>query len=127
MFNRLAHKNADRFHQVSSQLRERLALSCNKSTLLEKAAEPQRSELLTPEEAIRDPLVLEFLDMKDECSESDLESALIEPLADFRLEFDDDFAFIGRQWRLRIDDIGLRVDLVFFIPDRDVCSLAISL
>ncbi len=57
--------------QVSSQLYERLALSRNKASLLGKAAEPQPGELLTPEEAIRDPFVLEFLDMKDEYSESD--------------------------------------------------------
>lgn len=40
----------------------------------------------------------------DEYSESDLEEALIQHLADFLLELGDDFAFVGRQRRLRIDD-----------------------
>jgi len=112
--------------QVSSQLYERFALSRNKATLLGKAAEPQPGELLTPEEAIRDPFVLEFLDMKDEYSEPDLEAGLIQHLADFLLELGDDFAFIGRQRRLRIDDTWFRVDLVFF-HRRLRCLLIIDL
>ncbi|WP_027820674.1 PDDEXK nuclease domain-containing protein [Paraburkholderia bannensis] len=100
--------------QIGSQLYERLALSHNKAALLGKAAQVQPDDLLTPEQAIRDPFVLEFLDMKDEYSESDLEAALIQHLADFLLELGDDFAFLGRQRRLRIDDTWFRVDLVFF-------------
>lgn len=100
--------------QIGSQLYERLALSRNKAALLRKAADVQPGDHLTPEEAIRDPFVLEFLDIKDEYSESDLEEALIQHLADFLLELGDDFAFVGRQRRLRIDDTWFRVDLVFF-------------
>lgn len=58
--------------------------------------------------------MLEFLDLRDEYSESELEGALIERLTDFLLELGDDFAFVGRQRRLRIDDTWFRVDLVFF-------------
>ena len=100
--------------QISSQLYERLALSRNKAALLSKAADAQPGDFLTPEEAIRDPFVLEFLDIRDEYSESDLEAALIQHLTDFLLELGDDFAFVGRQRRLRIDDTWFRVDLVFF-------------
>ena len=57
---------------------------------------------------------MEFLGLKDEYSESDLEGALIQHLMDFLLELGDDFAFIGRQRRLRIDDTWFRIDLVFF-------------
>ncbi|RQU53358.1 DUF1016 domain-containing protein [Burkholderia cenocepacia] len=112
--------------QISSQLYERLVLSRNKASLLGKAAAAQPGDLLSPEEAIRDPFVLEFLDMKDEYSESDLEAALIQHLADFLLELGDDFAFIGRQRRLRIDDTWFRVDLVFF-HRRLRCLLIIDL
>lgn len=100
--------------QIGSQLYERLALSRNKAALLKKAGATVPGDVLTPEEAIRDPFVLEFLDLKDEYSESDLEVALLERLTDFLLELGDDFAFIGRQRRLRIDDTWFRVDLVFF-------------
>ncbi|SAL76280.1 hypothetical protein AWB71_05207 [Caballeronia peredens] len=100
--------------QVNSQLYERLALSRNKAALLEKASERAPDDALTPEQAIKDPFVLEFLDIRDEYSESDLEEALIQRLADFLLELGDDFAFVGRQRRLRIDDTWFRVDLLFF-------------
>ena len=43
-------------------------------------------------------------DLKDEYSESDLEAALIARLETFLLELGDDFAFVGRQRRLRLDD-----------------------
>jgi predicted nuclease of restriction endonuclease-like (RecB) superfamily len=100
--------------QISSQLYERLALSRNKAALLRKAGDAQPGDIVTPEEAIRDPFVLEFLDIRDEYSESDLEAALIQHLAEFLLELGDDFAFVGRQRRLRIDDTWFRVDLLFF-------------
>jgi predicted nuclease of restriction endonuclease-like (RecB) superfamily len=100
--------------QIASQFYERIALSQNKAAMLEKAETSQPSDAVTPEEAIKDPFVLEFLDLKDEYSESDLEGALIDRLTDFLLELGDDFAFLGRQRRLRIDDTWFRIDLVFF-------------
>ena len=100
--------------QIGSQFYERIALSQNKAAMLEKAENAEISDSVTPEEAIKDPFVLEFLDLKDEYSESDLEEALIQHLTDFLLELGDDFAFLGRQRRLRIDDTWFRIDLVFF-------------
>jgi hypothetical protein len=82
--------------------------------MLQKAEIAEPGDTITPEEAIKDPFVLEFLDLKDEYSESALEEALIQHLADFLLELGDDFAFVARQRRLRIDDNWFRVDLVFF-------------
>ena len=100
--------------QIGSQFYERMVLSQNKAAMLEKAENSEPSDLVTPEEAIKDPFVLEFLDLKDEYSESDLEEALIHRLTDFLLELGDDFAFLGRQRRLRIDDTWFRIDLIFF-------------
>lgn len=100
--------------QIESQFYERIALSKNKAAMLKKAESAQPDDAVTPEEAIKDPFVLEFLDLKDEYSESDLEEALIRHLTDFLLELGDDFAFLGRQRRLRIDDSWFRIDLLFF-------------
>jgi len=100
--------------QISSLFYERIALSKNKAVMLEKAETAMPSDAITPEEAIKDPFVLEFLDLKDEYSESDIEASLIQHLTDFLLELGDDFAFLGRQRRLRIDDTWFRIDLVFF-------------
>lgn len=100
--------------QVNSQFYERAALSRNKAAMLQKAEQTGSGNSLTPEQALKDPFVLEFLNLKDEYPESDLEEALIQHLADFLMELGDDFAFIGRQRRLRLDDNWFRVDLLFF-------------
>jgi len=100
--------------QISSQFYERTALSRNKVSMLKKAGKVEPSDLLTPEEEIKDPFVLEFLGLRDEYSESDLEEALILHLEAFLLELGGDFAFVARQRRLRIGDEWYRVDLLFF-------------
>lgn len=100
--------------QVNSQFYERIALSHNKAAMLQKAEVAEPGDDITPEQAIKDPFVLEFLNLKDEYSESDLEDSLIRHLADFLLELGDDFAFVGRQRRLRLDDNWFRIDLLFF-------------
>lgn len=55
-----------------------------------------------------------FLVLLDEYSETDLEEALIQNLEEFLLELGGDFAFVGRQKRLRLDDVWYRVDLVLY-------------
>jgi predicted nuclease of restriction endonuclease-like (RecB) superfamily len=100
--------------QIASQFYERTALSRNKAAMLRSGQNPKPGDALAPEEAIKDPLVLEFLDLKDEYSESDLEQALIGRLEHFLLELGGDFAFIGRQRRLRVGDAWYRIDLLFF-------------
>ena len=100
--------------QVDSQFYERIALSKNKVAMLAQGEQAEAGDAITPEEAIRDPFMLEFLNLRDEYSESDLEDALIQHLADFLLELGDDFAFVGRQRRLRLDDAWFRIDLLFF-------------
>lgn len=100
--------------QMNSLFYERMALSKNKAALLKSGAKAKPGEELTATEALRDPLVLEFLDLKDEYSETELEAALTQHLETFLLELGGDFTFVGRQRRLRIDDEWYRVDLVFF-------------
>jgi len=100
--------------QINSQFYERTALSRNKAAMLIKGQKALPEDSVQPEEEIRDPYVLEFLGLKDEYSESDLEEALIRHLETFLLELGGAFCFIGRQKRLRIGDEWYRVDLIFF-------------
>jgi predicted nuclease of restriction endonuclease-like (RecB) superfamily len=100
--------------QITTQFFERAALSRDKVAMLRKSGRGLPEDRLTADEEIRDPLVLEFLNLKDEYSESDLEEALIRHLETFLMELGGDFAFVGRQQRLRLDDEWYRVDLVFF-------------
>lgn len=100
--------------QINSMFFERTALSKNKAAMLTKGQMPKSEDMVTPEEQIRDPLVLEFLNLKNEYAESDLEEALIYHLEEFLLELGGDFTFVGRQRRLRLDDKWFKVDLLFF-------------
>lgn len=79
------------------------------------AKSPAIKEDTLPADAhVRDPFVLEFLNLKDEYSETELENALIQSLQQFLLELGNDFAFVARQKRLRVGTEWYRVDLVFF-------------
>lgn len=100
--------------QIGSQFYERTALSRNKAAMLTTRARSLPSDAVTPEAELKDPYVLEFLNLKDEYSESELEEALIRHLESFLLELGGDFAFIARQRRLRVGSQWYRVDLVFF-------------
>lgn len=100
--------------QIESKFYERVALSQNKTALLKKGEEKQVEDILTPEQELKDSFVLEFLGLKDEYSESDLEQALIDKLEYFLLELGSEFAFVARQKRLRVGDEWYRVDLLFF-------------
>lgn len=100
--------------QIDSQFYERTMLSRNKAAMLKKGGKQLPGDIVNPEEEIKDPFVLEFLGLKDEYSENDLESALVYQLESFLLELGGDFTFVGRQRRLRIGDEWYRVDLLFY-------------
>jgi predicted nuclease of restriction endonuclease-like (RecB) superfamily len=100
--------------QINSLFYERTALSRNKAKMLSKGAAAKTEDTIAPEEEIKDPYVLEFLGLKDEYSETDIEEALILHLERFLLELGGDFTFVGRQRRLRIGDEWYRIDLLFF-------------
>jgi predicted nuclease of restriction endonuclease-like (RecB) superfamily len=100
--------------QIGTQFYERTALSRNKAAMLRREETPKPHDAMAPEEEIKDPYVLEFLALKDEYSETDLEAALIAKIESFLLELGGDFAFVGRQRRLRVGDTWYRIDLLFF-------------
>ena len=100
--------------QINSSFYERTAMSRNKAAMLTKHNRRKREDEVTAEEEIKHPLILEFIDAKDEFSETKLEDALIKKLEAFLLELGNDFTFIGRQRRLRLDNTWYRVDLLLF-------------
>ncbi len=100
--------------QINTQYYERALLSRNRASMLERGAVPKAEDGVSHEEELKDPFVLEFLNLKDEYSENDLESALVRHMESFLLELGGDFTFVGRQRRLRIGDQWFRVDLLFF-------------
>lgn len=101
--------------QIQSKFFERVALSKDKASALQMPTngDGEGTDRL-PELEIRNPFVLEFLNLKDEYSESDLEESLVKNLEAFLLELGSEFCFVGRQKRLRIGSSWFRVDLIFF-------------
>ena len=100
--------------QIGALLFERTALSRNKRRVVDLAHEA--AETATPENAIRDPYVFEFLGLKqrDVLLEGDLEQALLDRLQEFLLELGRGFCFEARQKRIVIGDENYYIDLVFY-------------
>jgi predicted nuclease of restriction endonuclease-like (RecB) superfamily len=100
--------------QFDSSLYERLVLSKDKASVEELSKKGQIIE--KPQDVIKDPYVLEFLNLKElpQYSESELEQRLIDNLQSFLLELGKGFTFVGRQVRISFDEENFRVDLVFF-------------
>ena len=100
--------------QIESMLFERLVLSKDKKGLLKLAQKGQLIE--KPEDAIKDPYVLEFLglDENEKWHESDLEQALMDQLQKFLLELGKGFMFVDRQMRISINNEHYRIDMVFY-------------
>ena len=100
--------------QMNSFLFERLAKSRDKQGVLALASEGQ--VLVRPQDVIKDPYVLEFLDLPEShrLVESRIEEALINQLQAFLLELGSGFAFVGRQRRLTLDGDHFYPDLIFY-------------
>lgn len=100
--------------QFDTSLYERLALSRDKKNIGALAKKGQIIE--KPEDLFKEPYVLEFLGLKEDCdySENDLESALIDNLEHFLLELGKGFAFISRQKRITSGVKHFYIDLVFY-------------
>ena len=97
-----------------SALYERLMLSRNKKKVKELSTKGQ--VIAKPSDAVKDPYILEFLNLKmqDEFSENDLENAIIHQLEDFLKELGKGFLFVDRQKTIAIDGDYYKVDLVFY-------------
>lgn len=100
--------------QISALYYERLLASRDQSPV--KAEADELTTPLAAEDFIKDPYVLEFLDLKNypALRESDLEQALIDKLQEFLLELGRGFCFVARQKLMRYEDEDFYLDLVFY-------------
>jgi len=105
--------------QISKLYYERILSSHDSTSIALEAkekinameAEPQ----LRPKDVLRDPYVLDFLNLPDQhLHESDLEQGLLDNLQSFLLELGKGFAFVSRQQRIRTEDQDFYIDLVFY-------------
>jgi predicted nuclease of restriction endonuclease-like (RecB) superfamily len=88
--------------QVNSQYFERMLMTQKDSRSLVKQEADSKKEQMEPAHIIKDPYVLEFLNLKSNTTfyESELEQALIDKLQEFLLELGKGFSFVGRQYRI---------------------------
>jgi predicted nuclease of restriction endonuclease-like (RecB) superfamily len=100
--------------QKNSGLFMRIGFSKNKEEILTLAQNGQIIE--KPEDVVKDVYVLEFLKIPEpyNYSETELETRLIDNLQKFLLELGKGFTFVGRQYRIMVNNTPYRVDLVFY-------------
>ena len=100
--------------QISTLYYDRMLGSHDKKIITDEAEE--KLQKIIPEDIIKDPYILEFLNLKDypALRESDIEKSLINNLQDFLMELGNGFCFVARQKRMRFEDEDFYVDLVFY-------------
>ena len=100
--------------QKNTALFQRLALGKNRDEILQLSSQGQ--EITTPKDILKDPYVFEFLKIPEEQlpSEQELENHLCNNLQQFLLELGKGFTYVGRQYRITINNKHYRVDLVFY-------------
>jgi predicted nuclease of restriction endonuclease-like (RecB) superfamily len=101
--------------QIGVLYYERLLASTNKPAVEQEARTKTRQLLDSPKDYLRDPYILDFLNLQDKTyQESNMEQAIIANLQQFLLELGKGFAFVERQQRIRTDDGDYFIDLVFY-------------
>ena len=102
--------------QISVLYYDRMLPSADKQSTKVDAEKNMALAKMEPESFIRNPYVLEFLDLKDypNLHEKDIEEGLINNLQSFLLELGKGFCFVARQKRIRFEEKDFYIDLVFY-------------
>jgi predicted nuclease of restriction endonuclease-like (RecB) superfamily len=101
--------------RINSMLFERTAISKKPDETIKNDLELlKKDKVMTDNLFIKDPYILDFLDLKESYSEKDLESGILKELENFILEFGTDFAFLSRQKRIQIGNKDYYLDLLFY-------------
>ena len=99
---------------ISTLYYNRIVASIDKKTVEDEMKDKIKS--LQTEEFIKNPVVLEFLDLPSNMSytESQLEKALTDDIQKFMMELGKGFAFVERQQHIRTENSDFYIDLVFY-------------
>jgi predicted nuclease of restriction endonuclease-like (RecB) superfamily len=102
--------------QINSFYYERIVSSKKRKPVMAEAKEKTEALAASPEDFIKDPYVLEFLNLSSETGflEKDLEKAIIQKLQHFLLELGKGFSFVAQQKRISAGEEHFYVDLVFY-------------
>lgn len=112
----------------SRQLEAQIQRGAFERTMLanQKLSLPVKDFPQNTNSVFKDRYLLDFLDLPDPHSESDLQMALVRNLRDFLLELGDGFAFVGEKVRLQVGTRDFELDLLFFHRDLQ-CLVAFEL
>ncbi len=102
--------------QIQSSYYERILENQGENGLLPTNRGRLAGDMVSPEQMLKSPYILEFLDLPDSPNlhESELEQAIINNLQSFLLELGKGFSFVARQKQIRFDDDEFYIDLVFY-------------
>jgi predicted nuclease of restriction endonuclease-like (RecB) superfamily len=101
--------------RINSMLYERTAISRQPAETIRHDLEQLRqTQQLSPNLLLKDPYILDFLNLNDRYLEKDLEDAILRDIEQFLLELGAGFTFVARQKRLQIDDDDYYIDLLFY-------------
>ncbi len=101
--------------KIEGMLFERISLSKRTDEFVKQELETLRKEdQLTPDLVFQDPYLLDFLGLKDNFAEKDLEAAIIREMEHFLLELGTHFCFLARQKRIQVDNDDYYLDLLFY-------------
>ena len=98
-------------HQIESGLYERQEI-VEKITNFERHLPAPQSELAV--QTMKDPYVFDFIALKENMKERDIEQALVKDVTSLLLEFGTGFAFVGNQYHLNVGGDDFYVDLLFY-------------
>lgn len=98
-------------HQIESKLYERQAIAEKVSNFENHLPAPQ-SELAV--QTMKDPYIFDFIPLKEELIERDIENALVKDITAFLLELGTGFAFLGHQYHLNVGGDDFYIDLLFY-------------
>jgi len=102
-------------NSINSMMFERTAISKKpEETIINDSEALKNEERLSADLVFKDPYFLDFLGLKNNCSEKDLEGAILTELQEFIIELGGDFAFMARQKRITIDNDDYYMDLLFY-------------
>jgi len=101
--------------RINSMLFERTAISKKPELTIRQDLEAlNNGNKMSTSLFLKDPCLLNFLELEESYSERDLESAILKELEKFILEFGSDFAFLARQKRIQIGNNDYVMDLLFY-------------
>jgi len=100
--------------RIDSMLFERTALSKQPDELIKYELENTKQEQFSPNIILKDPYLLDFLEINDRYLEKDLEDAILRSIEQFIFELGIGFSFIERQKRIIIDGEDFKIDLLFY-------------